>query len=83
MTAAIDRTAVVQDANGHEIELVTFEAEACSPAQARHALRTLARLMLRQHREEGDLVAKVTRKLSYSSLDCGPQQSPDHGDEAA
>ena len=78
-----DRARTVQDADGRVVEIVAVDAEEASTARLDLALRTLARLMVRSHRENGDPAANASDKRCTSALTVVPQPSPDHGDEDA
>jgi len=73
----------LKDADGRDVEIVTVDAEACSPAQVHAALRVLTRLLVRQYRETGAPVANPGPDSDSSALTVLPQRSPDRGDEAA
>ena len=83
MTLPKDHPPLAKDADGHAVEIVTVEAEACSPVQLNYALRTLARLMLRQHREKRDPGANDCGDSRSSALTVPPNRSAHRDDEAA
>ena len=45
---------MIKDVHGRPVEIVTVDADPASPARLHLALRTLARLLVRQYREKGD-----------------------------
>lgn len=57
--------------------------EAVSASHPEHALRILARILVRSHHRLGDPAPKVGDAATPSSLTVAPHPSPDHGDEAA
>jgi hypothetical protein len=66
-----------------DIEVRTHNADPASPAHLGLALRTLARLMVRQHRAKGDPVANDGEDPRSTALTSVPHPSAHHGDEAA
>ena len=74
---------MVQDAHGRVVEIVAVDAEEASTARLNLALRTLARLMVRAHRESGDGVANVGDVSRSAALTSARHPRTHHGDEAA
>ena len=65
------------------IKIQEIDAEDASPAHVDLALRTLARLMVRRHRQSGDPVANGGDETRSAALTSSPHPSAHHGDEAA
>lgn len=77
------RPCTVQDADGRVVEIVAVDAEETSTARLDLALRTLARLMVRAHRESGDCVANVGDVSRSAALTSSPHPRTHPGDEDA
>ncbi len=78
-----DRARTVQDADGRVVEIVAVDAEEASTARLDLALRTLARLMVRAHRESGDGVANVGDVSRSAALTSARHPRTHPGDEDA
>lgn len=70
-------------ASGTLTVTVNESEEDVSPAQVEHALRSLARIIVRAHRRAGDPAPNVGGATKSSALTLLPHPSPDHGHEAA
>ena len=81
--AATRLSPAVHDADGRDVEIVIVEAEGCSPVQIHSALRTLARLLVRQYRAKGDSGANAGVPRGSLASTVPSNRSAHHGDEAA
>ena len=58
-----------------------LDASPAAPAESAAALRALARLLVRRHRQKGDCEPNATPETRSSSLTVVPHPSADNNDE--
>ena len=74
---------MIKDVHGRPVEIVTVDADPASPARLHLALRTLARLLVRQYREKGDSGPNAGLQGPPSDLTVPRHPRTHHNDEAA
>ena len=67
---------------GHGVTARVLDAPAVAPAAFAVALRTLARILVRHHRQKGDCPPNANPETRSSSLTVVRSPSPHHGDES-
>ena len=78
-----DRLPAVKDEDGPDIGIVAVNADQAGPALTALALRTLARLLVRAHSQNGDRVANEGQDSASSTLTSSRHPRTHPGDEAA